>query len=435
MSESEKLLTMRRSLSVPAPDLGPLPDGFSVHTDDGRCAGAWEWIIRAAFEDPDFSYSLVRDDPLCAPERVFFVKEYSQDIGTVAVDLDGDTATLRLAGVHPVATGRGAVRYAIAAAIEYARGQGAKVMTLKTEAFRLPAIRIFLAMGFDPVTDGEGEKERWAAVMEALKSYRKKEWKVLPLWPEGEIPYWEEGQCVPSVTCYPIEGSRGAVVVCPGGGYGMKASHEGAHIARMINEGGVSAFVLDYRVRPCYYEAPLTDALRAVRAVRAMGYEKVSILGFSAGGHLACSAATLYTAGDPGAADPLERLSSRPDSLVACYPVVSFCAPYRHVGSTYLLGDKKDDEELLRRFSAELHINGDTPPACIWHTSSDDGVPVENSLSLASAYARAGVPFELHVFPEGEHGLGLAGGDPSVGQWGGLLQRWLLCQGYGAAKA
>ena len=259
-----------------------------------------------------------------------------------------------------------------------------------------------------------------------------KEFEPLRLWP-GEAPYTEfsPDQAQPSLKPYPVEGAKGAVVVCPGGGYVMKADHEGGPIAEAINQAGVSAYVLDYRVRPCHREAPLSDARRAIRLVRSMGYEKVAILGFSAGGHLCCSAATLYDAGDPDAEDPVERLSSRPDGFIPCYPVASFTA-FRHQGSVNaLLGDAFEDYDLLKRFSAELQVTRDTPPAFIWHTAADEAVPVQNSLNLAQALVRCGVPVELHIFPEGHHGLGLAPGDPVVSQWMPLLQKWLVTGGYG----
>lgn len=255
--------------------------------------------------------------------------------------------------------------------------------------------------------------------------------KIIPLW-SGEAPYSAEspGQAQPSVKEFKVDGSRGAVVVCPGGGYTMKAEHEGDPIARMLNEAGISAYVLDYRVAPCHCLAPLTDALRAIRVVRSLGYEKVGILGFSAGGHLTCTAATLYTPGDPDADDPIERLSSRPDAFVPCYAVVSV-ARYAHVGSRIsLLGVHADDPEFLRRFSADQNVTENTPPAFIWHTSTDDVVPVENSLMLASALAEKGVPFEMHIFPKGPHGLGLAPEMPDVARWAGLCQDWLVGQGF-----
>ena len=256
--------------------------------------------------------------------------------------------------------------------------------------------------------------------------------ETIKLWP-ADAPYTEESpaQRQPSLMPFKVEESKGAVVVIPGGGYTMKADHEGRAIAEMINEAGVSAYVLDYRVKPCHYMAPLSDASRAIRLVRSMGYEKVAILGFSAGGHLCCAAATLYGPGDPDSPDPVERLSSRPDGFIPCYAVVSFTA-FRHQGSVdSLLGDRKTDYDLLRRFSAELNVTKDTPPAFIWHTASDQAVPVENSLRLAAALANAAVPFEMHIFPEGQHGLGLAKDMPQVAQWAGLCQGWLIRQGYG----
>ena len=252
------------------------------------------------------------------------------------------------------------------------------------------------------------------------------------LWKE-DAPYtqFSPQQAQPSVTEYAVPGSRGAVVVVPGGGYCMKADHEGAPIAEMLNQAGVSAYVLDYRVKPCHMLAPLADAKRAIRLVRSMGYEKVAILGFSAGGHLTCTAATLYDAGDPDAADPLERLSSRPDAFIPCYAVVSFGA-FTHRGSREsLLGQENADNwELVRKFSNELHITPDTPEAFIWHTAADQAVPVENSLNLALALSAQGVPYEMHIFPQGRHGLGLAEEYEDVKQWTALLQKWLVLRNY-----
>ena len=254
------------------------------------------------------------------------------------------------------------------------------------------------------------------------------------LWPDAAAPYTEFSpeQEQPSVVEYAVPGSRGAVVVCPGGGYAMKADHEGAPIAEMLNKAGISAYVLDYRVAPCHREAPLSDASRAIRVVRSMGYEKVAILGFSAGGHLTCSAATLYTAGDPDAEDPVERLSSRPDAFVPCYAVVSF-GTFTHGGSRQnLLGEEYMNVELVRRFSAELNVTIDTPPAFIWHTMDDNAVPVENSINLASALAHAHVPFEMHIYPHGPHGMGLAENAEDVRTWTDHVQGWLTRLGFAA---
>lgn len=256
--------------------------------------------------------------------------------------------------------------------------------------------------------------------------------KIIPLWP-SEAPFTAQSpeQAQPSVTEYRVEGSRGAVVVCPGGGYEFKAPHEGGPIAEMLNAAGISAYVLDYRVAPCHYLAPVNDALRAIRVVRAMGHEKVGILGFSAGGHLTCSAATLYDMAQLDEKDPIDTLPSRPDAFVPCYAVVSVMQ-FPHTGSRRnLLSGETDNQKLVRRFSAEQNITTDTPPAFIWHTASDNCVPVENSLMLAAALAAKGVPYELHVFAEGEHGVGLAEHLPDVARWTGLCQNWLVNQGFG----
>lgn len=256
---------------------------------------------------------------------------------------------------------------------------------------------------------------------------------ILPLWEDRIAPYTGQSpeQAQPSLTAFPVPGSKGAVVVCPGGGYVCKAPHEGNPIAEKINEAGVSAFVLDYRVCPCHHEAPLTDALRAIRLVRSLGYRQVAIMGFSAGGHLTCSAATLYTPGDPAAEDPVERLSSRPDAFIPCYAVASLTS-FRHQGSLEsLLGVDKNDYTLQRRFSAELHVTPDTPAAFLWHTAADETVPVENSLNLAAALARCGIPFEMHIYPDGRHGLGLAGDYPDVRTWSDHLNMWLVKRGFG----
>ncbi|MBR3503095.1 MAG: alpha/beta hydrolase [Clostridia bacterium] len=258
------------------------------------------------------------------------------------------------------------------------------------------------------------------------------EHRVLALWPDGVAPYTEYsgGQAQPSVKEFTAPGAKGALVIVPGGGYSCKVDHEKDNIAAIFGAAGVAGYVLDYRVMPCHPETPLCDALRAIRLVRSLGYGKVGIIGFSAGGHVACSAATLYTPGAPEAADPIERLSSRPDAFVSSYSVVSFTA-FRHQRSMEcLLGDRKEDAALQRRFSAELNVTEDTPPGFIWHSRNDQTVPVENSLMLAAALSVKGVPYELHVFPEGRHGAGVASPDPRAAAWSGLCIAWLRSLGF-----
>ena len=258
------------------------------------------------------------------------------------------------------------------------------------------------------------------------------EHRVLALWDGRVAPYTEYsgGQAQPSVKEFAVNGAKGALVIVPGGGYSCKVDHEKDNIAAIFNAAGIAGYVLDYRVKPCHPEAPLADALRAIRLVRSLEYGRVGIIGFSAGGHVACSAATLYTPGDPAAADPLERLSSRPDAFVSSYSVVSFPS-FRHQRSMEcLLGEWKEDAALQRRFSAELNVTKDTPPGFIWHSRNDQTVPVENSLMLATALSVQGVPYELHIFPAGRHGAGVASPDPRAAAWSGLCIDWLRSLGF-----
>ena len=235
------------------------------------------------------------------------------------------------------------------------------------------------------------------------------ETKRIDIW--GSAPYasFAKDGFEASLTEYRVSDKSTAMIVCPGGGYSHKAYHEGEPIALMLNDAGINAYVLDYSVAPCHKFAPLSDAQRAIRILRSMGYEKVGILGFSAGGHLSCSAATLYAYPAYPRMDEKDELSARPDVFVPCYPVVSMNEEFAHMGSRKnLLSDEWESEELVRMFSAELNVTNDTPPAYIWHTATDACVPVRNSFELATALVRCGVKVELHIYPEGSHGLGLA---------------------------
>ena len=265
--------------------------------------------------------------------------------------------------------------------------------------------------------------------MNFCKRYRMSE--LIYLW-KDDAPYTVDcpGQEQPSLKPFPVKGSKGAVVVIPGGGYHFKAPHEGDPICMMLNETGISAYTLDYRVAPCNKFAPLSDANRAVKVLRSMGYEKVAVLGFSAGGNLACNAATHYDKGNPDSSDPIDKYSSRPDDFVPCYAVVS-CISHTHIGSVRnLLGSECESLIWQRYFSAEENITPDTPSAFIWHTMKDNLVPVENALNLASAMSAKGVPYEMHIFPFGGHGMGLAENDSTVHQWTTLLQKYLKERNY-----
>jgi len=204
-------------------------------------------------------------------------------------------------------------------------------------------------------------------------------------------------------------------VICPGGGYGGLADHEGSQYARWLNELGIASFVLKYRLGSGGYRHPamLQDAARAVRTVRARANEwnldpkRVGIMGSSAGGHLASTLLTHFDAGKRDVADPIERQSSRPDLGILCYPVISMSSSFTHQGSKRNLLGPDPSPELARELSSELQVTKNTPPCFIWHTWEDKGVPIENSLSFADALKKNGVRFALHIYERGPHGIGL----------------------------
>jgi len=261
----------------------------------------------------------------------------------------------------------------------------------------------------------------------------------IPLW-SGRAPYalGDEEEDRPELTPFLLDGSdgpKGCIIVCPGGGYARRAPHEGEPVAEWLNGIGISAFVLKYRVSPYKHPAPLADAQRAIRHVRHHAAEyridpnRIGILGFSAGGHLAATAGTHFDAGDPQAADPVERVSCRPDLMVLCYPVISF-GEYRHQGSMNNLIGEDAPQHLRELLSNELQVTADTPPAFLWHTSDDPGVPVENSFLFAAALRRHRVPVELHCYESGRHGLGLAKDHPQAHTWTALCELWLRKRGF-----
>ena len=262
------------------------------------------------------------------------------------------------------------------------------------------------------------------------------------LWPEG-APGAKGSDPVdkPKVTVYRApkgKANGAAVVVCPGGGYVVVASdHEGKQVAEWLNGLGVTAFVLQYRLGPRYHHpAPLQDAQRALRLVRARAGEwgvdpaRVGILGFSAGGHLASTAGTHFDRGQPDAIDPVERQGSRPDFLILGYPVISLTHPSVHKGSRDNLLGTDPDPKLLEFLSNETQVTALTPPTFLFHTDEDTGVPAEHSLLFYEALRRAKVPAELHVFVKGPHGVGLAPKDPTLSVWPGLCAAWMEAMGF-----
>jgi acetyl esterase/lipase len=260
----------------------------------------------------------------------------------------------------------------------------------------------------------------------------------LPLWP-GDAPELDgtPADDQPVLTPYLPNASAptAAIVVCPGGGYQGRAEHEGGPIAEWLNTLGLAAFVADYRVAPYRHPIPLGDAQRAIRTVRARAAEwnvlpdRIAILGFSAGGHLAATAATQWDHGNPDAADLVGQASCRPDLAVLCYPVISFIN-VQHMGSMANLLGEMPTLEARRAQSAELNVTAETPPTFLWHTADDAAVDVENSLQFAAALRRHGVPFALHVFPTGRHGLGLATDHPEARIWPALCAQFLRGQGW-----
>ena len=222
--------------------------------------------------------------------------------------------------------------------------------------------------------------------------------------------------------------SDAAVIIFPGGGYTWLADHEGEGYAQLLNVFGISAFVVKYRVYPNLFPAPLLDARRAIRFVRfhankfAINKSKVLVMGSSAGGHLAALVSTyLEEIGEPN--DALCQESFLPNGQILCYPLISSDESISHKGSyRSLLGDKYENRQ---DYSPELLISEKTPPAFIWHTANDELVPSENSYRYAEMLTKNGIACELHVFPFGNHGLGIANGDRQVNQWVYLLQNWL----------
>lgn len=265
----------------------------------------------------------------------------------------------------------------------------------------------------------------------------------VPLWPDGAPgALGNADQDIPTLTPYlpAAETATGAaIVICPGGAYAGLAGHEGADYALFLNQHGVAGFVLKYRLGSKGYRHPamLNDVQRAIRLVRARANDwkvdpkRVGVMGSSAGGHLASTALTHFDAGKPDATDPVERQSCRPDLGVLCYAVISM-GPLTHQGSKNNLLGKDPDPELVKLLSNELQVTKETPPCFIWHTWEDKAVKVENSLEFAAALQRHGVPFDLHIYQKGGHGMGLASKPPfdNPHPWARDLVFWLKAQNF-----
>lgn len=268
---------------------------------------------------------------------------------------------------------------------------------------------------------------------------------------EKEIPLWANGAPgakgqkpvdIPTITPFLVQkenNTKAAIVICPGGGYGGLAQHEGKTYAQFLQKHGINSFVLKYRLGSAGYRHPimLMDAARAIRTVRTKSSEwnidpkKIGIMGSSAGGHLTSTMITHFDNGDPKARDLIDRTSSRPDIGILCYPVITM-GEFTHRGSKRnLLGDNPPGE-LVDLLSSEKQVKKNTPPTFIWHTMEDRAVPVENSLLFTSALRKSKVPFSLHIYQKGRHGIGLADKPPfkNVHPWAKDLVFWLTEQGF-----
>jgi acetyl esterase/lipase len=264
----------------------------------------------------------------------------------------------------------------------------------------------------------------------------------IPLWPGGAPgALGTSANDTPAITPYLCESNAtgAAMVICPGGGYGWLAPHEGEGYAQWLNQHGVTCFVLKYRLGSHGYHHPamLNDAARAVRWVRfhAADYKidphRVGIMGSSAGGHLASTLLTHFDAGNPDSKDVVEQQSSRPDLGILCYAVISM-DEFTHKGSRENLLGKNPSPDLVKLLSNELQVTAGTPPCFLWTTFEDTVVPMENTMQFAGMLRQNHVPFDLHVYQKGGHGMGLGDKPPFAHPhpWAGACLFWLKAQGF-----
>lgn len=268
------------------------------------------------------------------------------------------------------------------------------------------------------------------------------------IWPDGApLANGDDQKDKPRMFSYlpdATTSSGAAIVIFPGGGYrGLAMGHEGHEIAKWFRSIGMAAFICDYRHRGKGYghPAPLQDAQRTIRIARSrakeLGYraDKIGVIGFSAGGHLASTTITHFDNGNSEAEDTIDRASCRPDFAILCYPVIAFGQPYSHHGSQRNLLGKDADAETVDSLSNERQVKSNTPPTFLWHTSEDRGVPAENSVVFYLALRKHNIPSELHVFERGGHGLGLAARQPAASKWPSLCEAWLRGRGILPASA
>jgi acetyl esterase/lipase len=266
--------------------------------------------------------------------------------------------------------------------------------------------------------------------------------------PAEEIRLWDgtppgalgsAAEDIPTLTIYRASrgGSGTGIVLAPGGSYtALAMDHEGRQVASLFNAMGVTTFILKYRLGPRYHHpVQIGDAQRAIRLVRARATDlgvlpdRIGMMGFSAGGHLASTAGTRFDGGRADAADPIDRVSSRPDFLILGYPVISFDPAIAHRGSQRNLLGETPEPALVQELSNERRVTPQTPPTFLFHTNADTGVVPENSVRFYLALREAKVPAEMHIFENGPHGVGLALWDPALSTWPTLLSNWLRGRG------
>jgi acetyl esterase/lipase len=261
------------------------------------------------------------------------------------------------------------------------------------------------------------------------------------LWPDG-VPLVSSDQdtAVPFMSMYPAPSpiaTGTAVLICPGGGYVTLAmDHEGVRVAEWLNSFGVTAFILKYRVgagdgRKNKYPIPFMDASRAIRTVRARAKEwgidpeRIGIMGFSAGGHLASPVGTHFDGGRAETQDAIERAGSRPNFMILVYPVISFKTEFVHRGSRKSLLGENADPLLVESLSNETQVTSMTPPTFLIATDEDNSVPAENSVLFYLALRKARVPAELHIYRQGRHGFGMTSKDPVLATWIDRCRDWM----------
>lgn len=263
-----------------------------------------------------------------------------------------------------------------------------------------------------------------------------KELKRIPLWEKDKIPLWNKNiaENEPSIIPYLIEDgiSRGAVIICAGGNYGWKEPLEAFHHAKWLNEIGVHAFILDYRVTPYTAIHALIDIQRAVRFLRynadkfKINTNHVAVMGFSAGGHLSAMLSEQFDLGDINAIDPIERFSCRPDAQILCYPGITFHT-FDHDFLKTILGENYTDTD-LNRTSLHLNVKKDMPPLFFWGTQND--FLFETWLPFFSAVNKKNVPLTIHIYPNGEHSFGRERKHSIWKNWSASCEDWLAKLGF-----